>query len=418
MTPKIAVLTVGTELLNGEVADTNTRDIALALGRQGLSLSESMTVPDVEGEIAEALSALARRRGTVIVSGGLGPTVDDLTARGAARAFGRRLVLQEQALDQVRDFFRRTGRTMHGANEKQALLPQKALILPNPLGSAPGFRLREGECDLFFLPGVPAEMAAMLEASVLPVLQERGGLEPVIRQRVLKLFGLAEARADELLRLASLPAGVAPAFTLDYPLVVAKLVTSEADGEALLDRAELAARRALGDAVVALGDQTLPGNAARLLAASGLTLALAESCTGGLISKLLTDIPGASAFLERGAVTYADSAKRQWLGVTAKVLEERGAVSEACALAMARGMKKAARTDLALAVTGIAGPDGGTPEKPVGTVFIALASAEGVEARAFRFAGDRCQVRLMAACTALDWLRRTAAAHLEKAQAS
>ncbi len=418
MTPKIAVLTVGTELLNGEVADTNTRDIALALGRQGLSLGESMTVPDVEGEIAEALSALARRRGTVIVSGGLGPTVDDLTARGAARAFGRRLVLQEQALDQVRDFFRRTGRTMHGANEKQALLPQKALILPNPLGSAPGFRLREGECDLFFLPGVPAEMAAMLEASVLPVLQERGGREPVTRQRVLKLFGLAEARADELLRLTSLPAGVAPAFTLDYPLVVAKLVTSEADGEALLDRAELAARRALGDAVVALGDQTLPGNAARLLAASGLTLALAESCTGGLISKLLTDLPGASAFLERGAVTYADSAKRQWLGVTAKVLEERGAVSEACALAMARGMKKAARTDLALAVTGIAGPDGGTPEKPVGTVFIALASAEGVEARAFRFAGDRCQVRLMAACTALDWLRRTAAAHLEKAQAS
>jgi nicotinamide-nucleotide amidase len=403
---KIAVLAVGDELLNGELADTNTARIGRLLGAHGLLLRQSRTVADAELDIVEALLELAARHDVVLVTGGLGPTADDLTARAAARAFQRRLMLSEEALRQIRAHFARTGREMDPRNDKQALLPHKALILPNPTGSAPGFLLRDKGKDLFFLPGVPEEMTVMLEASVLPSLQERTGGELPRRERVLKVFGLAEPQVEARLESAGLPPGVAVAFGVEFPFVHAKLRAGGADAEALLDRAELAARRALADFVVAAGEQTLAGNVAQLFHATGLTVALAESCTGGLLAKLLTDIPGASAFLERGAVTYANRSKQEWLGVPAAILDREGAVSEACALAMARGVRRAAGTDLGLAITGIAGPEGGTAEKPVGTVCLALAGDEGERAATCRFGGSRDQIRLLSACTALEWLRR------------
>jgi nicotinamide-nucleotide amidase len=223
---------------------------------------------------------------------------------------------------------------------------------------------------------------------------------------VLKIFGISEPKIEEILTAASLPEGVRLAFGVDFPLVHAKFRASGQAAGALLDRAELEARKVLGDAVVACGRETLAENVVSLFVAAGRSLSLAESCTGGLIAKLLTDVPGASAFFERGAVTYANSAKQEWLGVPDSILRELGAVSEDCALAMARGMRDAAGTDLALAVTGIAGPGGGTEEKPVGTVYLALATPEGVTARRFRFSGTRESVRLMAAHAGLDWLRR------------
>lgn len=402
---KIAVLTIGDELLNGEMADTNTMRIARCLGAHGLTLRESRAVADVETDIVEALLDLARRQDVVIVSGGLGPTADDLTARAAARAFGRRLTLSDEALRLIRDHFRRSGRPMHPRDEKQALLPQKATILPNPIGSAPGFLLHQEGKEIHFLPGVPAEMAALLEQSILPRLQERAGGGFPLQERVLKVFGLSEPMTEE--RLAgTLPAGVALAFGVDFPFVHVKLRASGEEAEALLDRAELAARQALDDFVVALDAGSLVQTVARQLTAAGLTLSLAESCTGGLIAKLLTDLPGASAFLERAAVTYANSAKRDWLGVPAELLAREGAVSEACALAMARGARRAAGSDLALAVTGIAGPSGGTPDKPVGTVYLALAAADVEQVKSCRFGGEREQIRTLSACMALDWLRR------------
>jgi nicotinamide-nucleotide amidase len=402
----IAVLTIGDELLSGELPDTNTATIGRLLGAHGYALREAVTAGDVEEEIVRALKQLLNQRQVVIVTGGLGPTADDLTARAAAVAFGQRLAINDEALRQIRDFFRQCGQPMHPGNEKQALLPQKARVLANRRGTAPGFWLQVEGRELFFLPGVPEEMTAMLNESVLPLLDKRSGGASPRQERILTVFGLAEPRAEELLLATPLPAGVTVAWGVDFPMVLVKLRAEGEDADSLLDRAEVVARRALGEHVVAIGEQTLAQVVAALLTDHGLTLALAESCTGGLLSAMLTDLPGASAFLERAAVTYANSAKEQWLAVPAELLGREGAVSEACALAMAKGMRQTAGTDLALSITGIAGPTGGTPAKPVGTVYIALSAADQERGKGYRFTGDRQQVRRMAACMALEWLRR------------
>ncbi|MGE4492277.1 MAG: competence/damage-inducible protein A [Syntrophotalea sp.] len=402
----IAVLTTGDELVNGEMSDTNTARIAQLLGAWGYAVRESRAVGDDEAEIEAALHDMTARREVIIGTGGLGPTDDDLTARVAARTFGRRLVLNEEALAQIRRFFEQKNREMHPRNEKQALLPQKSVILPNRLGTAPGFYLRHGNCDLFFLPGVPREMIAMLEEQVLPRLQERSGGSTPLQERILKVFGLSEPKIEELFVQAPLAQGVQLAYGVDFPFVHVKLRASGSEAGEQLDRAELHARKLLEPFVFAVGKETLAANVARMLTDANLTLALAESCTGGLVSQMLTDIPGASRFLERGAVTYSNSAKRDWLQVPDEILRQDGAVSRACARAMARGIRQSAGTDLGLAVTGIAGPDGGTPEKPVGTVFLALSAADQERVQGYRFSGDREQIRRISACMALEWLRR------------
>lgn len=406
MSLNIAVLTTGDELVNGEMSDTNTARIAQLLGAWGYAVRESRAVGDDEAEIEAALHDMTARHEVIIGTGGLGPTDDDLTARVAARTFGRRLVLNEEALAQIRRFFEQKNREMHPRNEKQALLPQKSVILPNRLGTAPGFYLRHGNCDLFFLPGVPREMIAMLEEQVLPRLQKRSGGSTPLQERILKVFGLSEPKIEELFVQAPLAQGVQLAYGVDFPFVHVKLRASGSEAGEQLDRAELHARKLLEPFVFAVGKETLAANVARMLTDANLTLALAESCTGGLVSQMLTDIPGASRFLERGAVTYSNSAKRDWLQVPDEILRQDGAVSRACARAMARGIRHSAGTDLGLAVTGIAGPDGGTPEKPVGTVFLALSAADQERVQGYRFSGDREQIRRISACMALEWLRR------------
>lgn len=246
----------------------------------------------------------------------------------------------------------------------------------------------------------------MLRAAVLPRLEEEYPEAAPRRQRILRLFGLAEPQCEELLAGIDLPPGVEVAFAVDFPEIQVKLRAAGEDAESRLDRAEVAARRACDQFLVATGEESLAGNVARLLTNAELTLALAESCTGGLIAKLLTDLPGASVFFQGGAVTYANRAKQEWLGVSEAILAGPGAVSADCAKAMAQGIRRAAGSDLALAVTGIAGPDGGTPQKPVGTVFIALADRNETTAQGFRFPGDRQAVRTLTAFTALAWLRR------------
>jgi nicotinamide-nucleotide amidase len=402
----IAVLTTGDELINGEMSDTNTARIARILGAQGYQVRESRCVGDNEQDIATALREMADQREVVIVTGGLGPTEDDLTARVVARTFGRRLALDEKALEQIRAFFRRQRMDMHPRNEKQALLPLKSVILPNRLGSAPGFTLRHGNCDLFFLPGVPPEMVAMLEDTVLPRIKERNGGTAPLQERVLKVFGLSEPRVEGRFADQPLPEGVQLAFGVDFPFVHIKLRASGDDAAERLDRAELQGRKLLEPFVFGIGRETLAGNVARQLTDAGLTLALAESCTGGMVAQMLTDIPGASRFLERGAVTYANTAKQDWLRVPEEVLAGDGAVSRSCALAMARGIRRAAGSHLGLAITGIAGPDGGSPDKPVGTVFLALDAADQERVQGYRFGGNRDKVRRLAACMALEWLRR------------
>jgi competence/damage-inducible protein CinA-like protein len=403
---KISILTIGDELLNGEMADTNTAAIARLLAARGFSVRDSLSVKDVENDIVEALHLLTRQRDILIVTGGLGPTADDLTAQAAAMAFDRPQESNAEALAQIHRHFARLGMSMHPRNEKQARLPQGVEILHNTNGTAPGFRLCFQNCDTFFLPGVPAEMIAMLEQSVLPALEKQTEQTKILHERVLKVFGLSEPKTESRLDDIEFPEGVQVAFGVDFPFVHVKLRASGDDAEARLEQAERLARKTLGDFIFATGSDSLAATVGRQLTQAGQTLALAESCTGGLIAKLLTDLPGASAFLERSGVTYADSAKRDWLQVTETLLDQHGAVSAECALAMARGIRQAAGTDLGLAVTGIAGPAGGTPAKPVGTVFIALATKTTERVRGYRFPGDRAGVRLLTAGMGLDWLRR------------
>jgi nicotinamide-nucleotide amidase len=405
----IAILTIGDELLNGDTADTNKATIARFLADHSFAVREAATIGDAELDIVSALRRLADAADVVIVTGGLGPTEDDRTARAAAKAFHRNVTLNERALESIRERFRAWGREMHPRNEKQALLPSRSTVIVNQNGTAPGFLLQDDETELYFLPGVPAEMERMLAEFVLPRLQSRWPDPPQQIRRSVSVFGLSEPQTEERLLQAELPSGVEVAYNVTFPIVKVKLRASGPDAEHRIDRAELTVRRALGDAVFGVGDESLPGNTARLLRLAGLTLSLAESCTGGLIAKLLTDQPGASQFLERSVVSYANSAKSALLGIPAALIEHYGAVSGTCAREMARGVRRTAGTDIGLAVTGIAGPDGGSVEKPVGTVFIAMDTVDETRVERFRFHGDRDRVRLRTACTALDWLRLHAA---------
>lgn len=402
---KLAILTIGDELLNGEVIDTNTTDIARALRCAGYVVDQAITVGDDTEHIAQTLQYLSSHYAAVFVCGGLGPTRDDVTARAAAVAFHLSLTLNDTALGQIEEFFKRAGRPFPAGNEKQALVPHKSKVMHNRCGTAPGFIIRHDACVTFFMPGVPHEMLTMLKHEVVPTLQRL--LKPSLRceQRVLKVLGLAENSIEQQLNGYSFPVEVKLSFRLEFPLVLIKINSSSAD-ESVLDAAEQQVRDCLGNHVVAAGDQSLAEVVSQELIMAETTLALAESCTGGLIAKLLTDIPGSSAYLERGVVSYANTAKHDLLGVSDELLVHKGAVSAECALAMAQGVRKRAKTELSLAVTGIAGPGGGSAEKPCGTVYIAIDRVQGSMVREYHFVGDRQQVRMKTAYTALDWLRQ------------
>lgn len=409
---KIAILTIGDELLNGDLSDTNTAAIAQILLGHSLPIREATTIGDCEDEIVDALQRLANTNDVVIVTGGLGPTEDDRTAKAAARAFERSLSLNDKALMQIRARFLARQREMHPRNEKQALLPSRSTVITNKNGTAPGFHLQSNQTDLCFLPGVPQEMLAMLKAYVVPLLLNRFPEPPLQCQRVITVFGLAEPDVEARINRNGLPEGVELAFNVELPMVQVKLRSRGENAQKLADRAELSVRKTLGDHVVAINNDTLAGTTANLLSTASITLALAESCTGGLIAKLLTDQPGSSNFLERSVVTYANSAKKDCLNVAQELLDQYGAVSAECAEAMAKGVRVAAHTNIGLAVTGIAGPSGGTVDKPVGTVYLAMSSPWGERVERFNFSGSRDQTRLRTACTALDWLRRLALSRL------
>ncbi|BDV44699.1 CinA-like protein [Geotalea uraniireducens] len=407
---KAALLSIGDELLLGETVDTNAAVIAGRLYGVGVAVRRQLTVGDDEEAIAEALDSLAAEHQLVIATGGLGPTDDDVTARAAAQASGRRLVLHEEALARLQDFFARRGREMHPANERQCLLPARVTLVPNPTGTASGFQLLHRDCLLIFLPGVPGEMVRMLEETVLPLVLARRDESRVVRTRQLTLFGVSEAEIGaRLTGLTVARPGLGVAYCVDYPLVQVRL-RGEGDGseavQRLLDGAAAEVRERLGEHIVAEDGESIDLAVARLFREKRVSLALAESCTGGLIAKRITDVAGSSAYFLLGAVTYANGAKVRLLDVPEELLAAKGAVSAEVAMAMAKGARRLAGSDLALAVTGIAGPEGGDAVKPVGTVFIALADRAGCTSKEYRFSGSRDQIRTVTAVTALDWLRR------------
>jgi len=410
---RVESLCTGDELLTGTTTDTNStwfQQRLLALGEQ---VARTTVVGDVREEILEALRSLSARADVVLVSGGLGPTADDLTAEVAAQAAGVRLVEHAAAAVQLRERFAKRNITVTENNLKQVQVPEGAEVVLNPVGSAPMFILRLGRAVLFFVPGVPREYRALVEQAVLPrirALRAERGQNTFRVLRLLKTVGLPESHLDARVRpIVAAHPNVIFGFRTQFPENHLKLMAEGPTPQAAaaaLEAADAASRPLLGDHLFGIDDESYAGVIAGLLLARGETLALAESCSGGRIADLLTTVPGASRWFLGSAVAYHNDLKERWVGVRDETLRAHGAVSEPVAQEMAEGARRVAGSTWALSVTGIAGPDGGTPEKPVGTVWTALAGPAGTEARRHLFLWERDLVRTASAYAALEQLRR------------
>ncbi len=403
----VAILAIGTELTRGELVNTNSAWLASSLIALGLESPEHVVVDDDVGRVVAALRDLASRHTFVLSTGGLGPTTDDLTARAVAEAIGRPLVRSAEALESIRRRFATIGRPMGPSNEKQADLPEGATMLPNHHGTAPGFAVDLGRARLFFMPGVPSEMQIMFSESVEPAIAPRA--TRTMHQIHLRTFGAGESAIGEKLDglEAELP-GITLGYRASFPEVEVKVLARAADGtqaEALAERGAAKVRDRLGALVYGDGDDTFPAYLGRVLRDRGLSLALAESCTGGLAGQLITSVPGSSEYLLLDAVTYSNASKIQILGVHAELIRAYGAVSSEVAAQMAEGALRISDAHLAIAITGIAGPGGGTDDKPVGTVWLALARRGAkCQTRLLKLGGSRDRIRMIAAYSGLRWV--------------
>jgi len=403
------IIATGSELLSGGVPETNSIFLSEGLLLVGLETAFKTVVGDDEKDIEEALRRAMDRADAVIVTGGIGPTEDDITRKVIAKIVKRRLVLNEDAFKAIHAKLSGRGREYVSTNDRQALIPAGARVLQNPVGIAPGFFLDEENTFIAVLPGVPKEMTAMFIGGLRPVLEERFGGKIFIRRRILHTCGVSESAVNQAIQDIMKRGAPTVGLTAKETGVDIRIIARETGAErtqTLVDSTEAAIRERLGDAVYSVDGQPMEEVVGALLKQRRLKLSVAESCTGGLIGARITNIAGSSEYFERAAVTYSNPAKMEMLGVPGALLERHGAVSSEVAAAMARGIREAAKTDLGLSVTGIAGPDGGTEQKPVGLVFTALASAQGVKTDEHRFLGNREQVRMKASQMALDMVRR------------
>lgn len=410
---RVELVIIGNELLNGDLADTNTSRLARWLRLQGLSVAAAHVVPDELDAIVGAFERAASRARLVLVSGGLGPTSDDLTMEAAARFVDAPLVQDAPTLTRLRARFAARGFPFTANNARQALAPRGATVLDNPVGTAPCVRLAAPSgATFFFFPGVPHELERLVADHLAPWLGALDVARPY-RSATLKTFGKTESQVAE--RLEGLPRDprLHVAYRAHFPEIRVSFHTDEADpvaAEALLAATSAWARDALGEIVYAEDDGvTFVDAVAGRLLARGDTLATAESCTGGMIGAMCTDVPGASAWFLEGAITYANAAKVRTLGVPAELIEAHGAVSEPVARAMAAGIRDRAGATWGLATTGVAGPGGGTADKPVGTVHFALAGPNGLTHVMRRLPFDRDRNRVVSAWFGLDLLRRALA---------
>ncbi len=407
MSLAVELLATGDELLTGQVVDTNSPWLMDRLWDAGVMVGRKTLVGDDREVLEAALRETTGRADLVVMSGGLGPTEDDLTAESVARVLGVPLEPHAPSLAAIAERFQRMGRTMTPNNAKQARFPRGASIHPNRFGTAPGFTVQLGRAALTCLPGVPAEYRGLADEVVLPWVATRLGAAPAAR--VVKLIGLGESAADQAMRpIMDDPANrdVRFGYRAHFPEVHLKWTVTGPGAEARAAAIESQARALFGDAAWGSGKQELAALVVERLAARGQKVALAESCTGGLLASMLTAVPGASAVLDLGVIAYADRMKQAVLGVEAGLLAAHGAVSEPVARALAEGARRTAGASWGIGITGIAGPGGGTPEKPVGTVHLALAGPGGTEAVARLYRGDRERVRRAATFEALDLLRR------------
>lgn len=402
-----AVLSIGTELTRGEIVNSNAAWLSAELTTAGFTVGTVEAIPDEVEVIVDALRRLAAAHRIVIATGGLGPTTDDLTALAAAQAAAVELARDESTLLAIRRRLEARGLVMNPSNEKQADVPAGAEILPNQLGTAPGFALPIGGATAFFMPGVPKEMKSMFSEMVLPRI--RSSASNNAHQLVLHVYGMRESAIGEALEgLEAQVPGLTLGYRVHFPECDVKVhvrAATQATARDVAQRAAEEVKARLGDVVYGEGDDAFPELVGRAVRNRGYRLALAESCTGGLVSHLLTTYP-ASDYLVGGAVTYANSAKTRMVNVQEDTLRGHGAVSAEVAAEMAEGVRRLCDCEVGLGITGIAGPTGGTATKPVGLVYWAVSSPAGTIVKDRVFPGDRDEVRRAAAYAALDLVRR------------
>jgi nicotinamide-nucleotide amidase len=406
---KAAIIAVGSEMLGPLRQDSNSLWIGVRLEEIGTVVVRKAVIGDDIEAIAAELAVASAAADIVITTGGLGPTADDVTVAAAAKWTGLPLERSAAFVEEMRRRFELHGMRMPAVNEKQADFIVGARVLSNPRGTAPGFWMERGGKDTVILPGVPSEMKEIMTSSVLPELARKGG-GVVSRRRVLRISGMGESAVEEIVAPVYTKWKDDPVTILAAPGEVQLHLCATGAPEAAQERLaamEADFRAVLGARIYGTDEEDLPAVVGRLLREKGETLALAESCTGGMVASLLTDAPGSSNYFLGGIVSYADSAKKDWLGVSEETLSQRGAVSEEAAREMARGARSRFGAGMAAAVTGIAGPDGGTPDKPVGTVCFAVAGPGGRETvKRRRVPGDRAQVRRWASLFCLHLVRR------------
>lgn len=409
MIDKAVIISTGDEITTGRVVDTNSTAIAEWLSALGVDIAAVLNVGDNRMRLHWALSQALDLADLIIGTGGLGPTADDLTTEIVAEFLGLKLRRDEQISQSLLQRFADRGLSWSLNNLKQALFPEGSVVIPNPVGTAAGFRVSMGHNkSLIWLPGVPKEMGKMLSETVVPWITQQRTDAQQISACTFKIYGLTESKLDDLLKSLFLAPGAKLSFRADFPDLSLRLtVRGKQEGAATFEELKNQIEEILDPYIYAEGDKTLEEVVGELLLAKHQTLALAESCTGGYISHRITRVPGSSVYYFGGAVTYSNEAKMRYLGVNAQTLQEHGAVSRETALEMSAGIRHRLATTIGVSVTGIAGPSGGTAEKPVGTVWISIARNDLHDARHFRFYGDRERIVLGASQAALDWLRTT-----------
>ena len=401
------LLLTGNELMTGDTVDSNSAMIARYMADHGWKVRKKLTVGDDLAELIDAMHLLARDCDVLLVNGGLGPTVDDLTAQALAIACGVALAENSLAMQHLEQWCGRIGIAINAANRKQAILPAGCTIVANPVGSAVGFSMPHGNCRVICTPGVPRELDAMLEQEIMPALQRDFPNSGTTVQR-FTLFGVGESGLQQKISdaIPDWPADVELGFRVSFPQLEFKLSTANAQARASVEKIWPRVHSIIGDCLLGEGDITLPQLLVELLRARGEKITVAESCTGGLIASSLTHIPGASAVFDAGFVTYSNAMKHALLQVGEETLRTEGAVSESVVREMALGALNHSQADYAIAVSGIAGPDGGTPEKPVGTVWIAWGNANNLKTKCLHVRFKRVDFQKYVAWAGLDLIRR------------
>lgn len=412
MIERAAILSTGDEITTGKVVDTNSNYIADKLVEAGVDVVAVLTVGDVVERIVWAWEQAIAQADLIISTGGIGPTADDLTTELVAKVAGVDLFFSEEVAERIRRVFASLNRPMPENNLKQARFPVGAVIIPNHLGTAPGYRLDldtpHGRKHLIVLPGVPREMKPMMEETVLPWLREMRGGGDVFLTRTFQTFGISESGLDELVAGIVREEEGRLAFRASFPQISLRVTVrgNPREVETKLDELAHRIRTRIGSFVYGEGEVTMEEVVGHLLREKGKTLGLAEACSGGLVSHRLTNVPGSSAYFQGTVIAYSDAAKTDLLGVKLETLQRHGAVSEETVREMAVGVRERLGAAIGIAVTGIAGPDGGTPEKPVGTACLALSTDGVLVSRRYQLWGNREWIKTLVSQLVLDWVRR------------